>query len=209
VLTRTDRPDRPAPAASQRRVPIPRVQHPITRGSLHEASTRVQAILPSGLPLACRRPDGTDRSLGFPLSFGPRRPRADDARQGGDRPSSTDPKQRSTTSAEPPIQRVYSWCATSRRTSESDRAELAPVELDRAIASSPKQSRAPSCPNSWIPLIGVIRQPEQSESPAPPAGVPAARRSRSSGARRPRGERDRQARRRRRVPPRRCERAHG
>jgi hypothetical protein len=29
-----------------------------------------------------------------------------------------------------------------------------------------EQSRAPSCPNSWIPLIGVIRQPEQSESPA-------------------------------------------
>jgi len=42
------------------------------------------------IPLACSRPDGTSRRLGFPPGFAPRRPGADDARQGGDRPSSTD-----------------------------------------------------------------------------------------------------------------------
>jgi len=42
------------------------------------------------IPLACSRSDGTSRRLGFPPGFAPRRPGADDARQGGDRPSSTD-----------------------------------------------------------------------------------------------------------------------
>jgi hypothetical protein len=44
------------------------------------------------IPLACGRPDGTGRHLGFPPSFAPRRPGADNARRGGDRPSSTDLK---------------------------------------------------------------------------------------------------------------------
>ena len=65
------------------------LQHPIA-GLRYEASTRVQAIHPSGLPLARGRPDGTGRRFGFPPSFAPRRPGADDARRGGDRPSSTD-----------------------------------------------------------------------------------------------------------------------
>ena len=56
--------------------PFPRPQHPTWRGSHNEASTRVQAIHPSGLPLACRRPDGTSSRLGFPPSFAPRRPGA-------------------------------------------------------------------------------------------------------------------------------------
>ena len=62
---------------------------------LNEASTRVQAILPSGLPLACGRPDGTGRPRAFPRASNPADQEPDDARQGGDRPSSTDPKQRS------------------------------------------------------------------------------------------------------------------
>ena len=56
---------------------------------LDEASTRVQAIHPSGFPLACDRPDGTGRPWAYPSGFAPRRPGADDARRGGDRPSST------------------------------------------------------------------------------------------------------------------------
>jgi hypothetical protein len=36
----------------------------------------LEAIHPSGLPLARDRPDGTDRRFGFPLGFAPRRPRA-------------------------------------------------------------------------------------------------------------------------------------
>jgi len=43
---------------------------------LDEASTRVQAIHPSGLPLARHRPDGTSSGFGFPPSFEPRRPGA-------------------------------------------------------------------------------------------------------------------------------------
>ena len=49
---------------------------PSAEGPLDEASTRVQAIHPSGLPLARCRPDGTGDSFGFPPSFAPRRPRA-------------------------------------------------------------------------------------------------------------------------------------
>ena len=90
--SRTEWRAQPAPAASQRPVPSPRYQQPICEGALDEASTRVQAIHPSGLPLACDRPDGTGRHLGFPPSFAPRRPGADNARRGGDRPSSTDLK---------------------------------------------------------------------------------------------------------------------
>ena len=41
------------------------------RGSLYEASTRVHAIDPSGLPLACGRPDGTGRPWAFPRASHP------------------------------------------------------------------------------------------------------------------------------------------
>jgi len=58
VLIPTDRGSRPAPAAWQRPVPAPGIR-PINRVSLTEASTRVQAIHPSGLPLACGHPVGT------------------------------------------------------------------------------------------------------------------------------------------------------
>jgi hypothetical protein len=77
------------------------LQQPIHGTLLHEASTRVQAIHPTGLPLACG-PRMERAPSGFPPSFAPRRPKPDDARRGGDRPPSTDLKQRSKTSAEPP-----------------------------------------------------------------------------------------------------------
>ena len=69
------------------------LQHPICRGPLDEASTRVHGIHPSGLPLACGRPDGTSRRFGFPLML----PHPADQEptthvKGGDRPSSTDLK---------------------------------------------------------------------------------------------------------------------
>jgi hypothetical protein len=54
----------PAPASHLARLCITRHQ------------TRVHFIHPSGLPLACGRPDGTGRRLGFPPSFAPRRPGA-------------------------------------------------------------------------------------------------------------------------------------
>ncbi len=89
MLIPTGRRARPAPAASQRPVltsPPPAIRR---RGPLNEASTRVQTIQPSGPPLAWR-PRTEREPLGLPPSFAPRRPRADDARRGGDRPSSTD-----------------------------------------------------------------------------------------------------------------------
>jgi len=61
---------------------------------LHEASTRVQAIHPSGLPLARSSPGGTGAASAFPRASNPADEEPDDARRGGDRPSSTDPKQR-------------------------------------------------------------------------------------------------------------------
>jgi hypothetical protein len=88
----TDRPDRPAPAASQRPVPAPhRPASHHDEAVLHEASTRVQAIHPSGLPLTRRRPDGNGQPLRlFPGLRTPPDQEPDNARQSGDRPSSTD-----------------------------------------------------------------------------------------------------------------------
>jgi hypothetical protein len=86
---------RPAPAALPRLVLQPRSSIPSCGAPLYEASTRIHAIHPSGHSLACGRPDGTGRRLGFP----PRLPNPADQEptthvRGGDRPSSTDLKQR-------------------------------------------------------------------------------------------------------------------
>ena len=64
--SRTGRTAQPAPAALPRLVLQPRSNIPPCEAPLDEASTRVQAIHPSGLPLARGRPDGTGRRLGFP-----------------------------------------------------------------------------------------------------------------------------------------------
>jgi hypothetical protein len=95
VLLPVESSPQPAPAASQRPVLITPLQHSISRALPNEASTRVQAIHPSGLPLARSCPDGTG-ALGLsPELRTPAGKTPDDARQGGDRPSSTDLKQRS------------------------------------------------------------------------------------------------------------------
>ena len=82
---------------------------------LHEPSTRVQAIRPSGLPLA-----GSSwmeqEPLGFPPGFAPR-----DYSQrtpGRGRIIEHGPEICSTASAEPPTSRIYCVRATSRRTRE-------------------------------------------------------------------------------------------
>jgi hypothetical protein len=76
VLIPAGRTPRPASAAFSAASPCTWLQHPSREALLDEASTRVQAIRPSGLPLARGRPDGTGRRLGFPPSFAPRRPGA-------------------------------------------------------------------------------------------------------------------------------------
>jgi Transposase DDE domain group 1 len=62
---------------------------PSRGASLHEASTGVQAIHPSGHSPRLWPPGWNGPPLGFPPSSAPRRPGADNARRGGDRPSST------------------------------------------------------------------------------------------------------------------------
>ena len=72
----------------RRPVLAPRSDIPPRGALLHEASTRVHAIHPSGLPLACSRPGGTG-ALG--LSPELRTPPLPATHvEGGDRPSSTD-----------------------------------------------------------------------------------------------------------------------
>ena len=127
--SRTEGRTQPAPAAPRRPVLAPRSNIPSCGALLHEASTRVQAIHPSGLPLACGRPDGTGRHLGFP----PRLPHPAGQEptthaRGGDRPSSTDLEQRSTTSADPPILRVHSIAC--------DLASHRPTQASRWLRSS-------------------------------------------------------------------------
>ena len=74
VLAPTEATTGRAPAASQRPVPAPRSSTPPRGASHNEASTRVQAIHPSDLPLTCGRPDGSGQPLG--LSLGLRTPPA-------------------------------------------------------------------------------------------------------------------------------------
>jgi hypothetical protein len=71
------------------------LHHPIWRGLLYEASTRVQAIHPSGLPLACGPRMERTIASAFPRASHPADQEPDSARQGGDRPPSTDLEQRS------------------------------------------------------------------------------------------------------------------
>ena len=103
----------PAPEAH----PKARRRGSLRRGLFSEDRLRsLGAINPSGLPLACssrmeREP------LGFPLEL--RTPPLPAAHvEGGARPSSTNLEQRSMTSATPPILRVHSMRATSRRTTK-------------------------------------------------------------------------------------------
>jgi hypothetical protein len=107
----------PAPAALRRLVLQP-------RSNIHLAGLRftrhqrgfTQFTRPD-IPLACGRPDGTGRRLSFPLRLPhPADQESTTHAKGRDRPSSTDLEQRFTTSAEPPILRVHSLRATSRRT---------------------------------------------------------------------------------------------
>ena len=138
-----------------RRLPLPSGQslHPRHRRSVGGARlTRHQRgfkqFTRPAIPLACGRPDGTSRRLGFPPGFAPRRPGADDARQGGDRPSSTDLELH----AQHHISRfsnrvVHSQRATSCRTSSC--SSLSPAErwaVSRRVGSlllaAPSESEA-------------------------------------------------------------------
>jgi len=74
-------------AVPGRRLPLPSGQslHPATDPTsgapLYEASTRVHAIHPSGLPLTCGSPDGTGTPWAFPCA--PHPAVTSGARQGG------------------------------------------------------------------------------------------------------------------------------
>ena len=72
---------RSSPAASQRPVPAPRATASHRGATLHEASTEVHAIHPSGLPLACSPRMGREPS-GVSLCSAPRRYRQRTTGQG-------------------------------------------------------------------------------------------------------------------------------
>ena len=119
MLIPTGRRARPAPAASQRPVltsPPPAIHR---RGPLDEASTRVQAIQPSGLPLAWRPPTEQE-PLGLPPSFAPRRPRAGQRTSRWGQATEHEPGTTRSTSHQSILQScVHSLRATSRRTAWS------------------------------------------------------------------------------------------
>jgi hypothetical protein len=95
--------------------PCTPLRHPIGGASDNEASTEVHAIHPSGhSPRLWPRMER--RLWASSLSFGPRRPGANDARQGGDGPEHK-PETTLTTSAEPPI------CVSTRKRATSSRNE--------------------------------------------------------------------------------------
>jgi len=101
--------------------------------------------------------------LGFPPSFAPRRPGADDARRGGDRPSSTGLNYTlNITSVDPPIRVVHSQRATSRRTTTSscaasqscfstDSGLTRPLLFIRVRGSGARLDRAPA--DARIPCL--------------------------------------------------------
>jgi hypothetical protein len=94
MLTRSTPRLRPAPAAFSAASPYTPLQHPISGASDNEASTKVYAIHPSGLPLACGL-----RMERAPLGFSPelRTPPTKSRRRtsGWGRALSTSPGQRS------------------------------------------------------------------------------------------------------------------
>ena len=118
VPSRTEGRAQPAPAASRRPVLAPRSDIPPRGALLHEASTRVQRftrpVFPS--PLA---PGWNGRPWAFPRASHPAV--TGGARRGWGQAIEHGPETTLTTSAEPPILRVHSLRATSRRTVRSRR----------------------------------------------------------------------------------------
>ena len=179
VLFQADHDHRPAPGASQRRVPAPRHHLHHCAALLDEPSTRVQAILARpGLPLA--RDQRMDRRV---LRFSPglRTPRLLAAHAG----AGTDliehgPEICSTASAEPPTSRIYLMRATSCRTRErrslAEPRELAfraPVDRGSQRPSLAGTGAPPSTPR---PAQSPSREKASlTHSPPPSSPVAAAR----------------------------------
>lgn len=76
MLTRADRPDRPASAASQRRVPAPRTSVPPGGASASRGINEGSSNSPVRSSPRPQQPGWNERCFGFPPSFAPRRPRA-------------------------------------------------------------------------------------------------------------------------------------
>ena len=114
--SRTEARAQPAPAAPPRLVPKPRSGIPSSEASLHEASNEGSHRSPVRSSPRLWPPDGSGASWAFPRASHPAITRS--ARRGGDGSIEHGPETSSTASAEPPTSRVYSVCATSRRTRE-------------------------------------------------------------------------------------------
>ena len=155
MLTPTEATTGRAPAASQRPVPAPHSSTPPRGASLNEASTRVHAIHPSGLPLACGRPDGSGQPLGFSpgLRTPPARSWTTHAEVGtGHRARTWNYMLNSSSSISNPV--VHSLCATSGRTSpiqSSGPVTCRPSKRSSAfstvLAPSEPVDAPPECPS--------------------------------------------------------------
>jgi hypothetical protein len=148
VLTPTEATSGRAPAASQRPVPAPRRYFPSTGLLLNEANEGSHKVRPSGLPLACGRPDGAGRPWAPPgLRTPPTRSRTTHARVGtGHRARTWNYTLNSHSSISNPV--VHSLCATSGRTS--------PTRSPDARRRGSESGRAD--PGSRTPEIGRTRQ---------------------------------------------------
>ncbi len=135
VLSRLKSSPWPAPAASQRPVLAPRSNIPSNEVPLHEASTGVQAIHPSGLPLACSPPMERE-PLGSPPSFEPHRLITGDARRGGDRPRARARNYTlNITSVDPPIRVVHSYACDLVSHDDMRSSAVAPRPRTRSVRS--------------------------------------------------------------------------
>ena len=126
-------PPRPAPAASQRPVPKPRHTIPPCEAPLHEASIKGLRSSPGRASPRPRHRGGTGSASAFPRASHPAV--TGSARQGGDRPSSTDLELplNSHPSISNPV--VHSMRATSRRTARSGEASRLRSETCNAVGA--------------------------------------------------------------------------
>ena len=203
--SRTEPRAQPAPAASQRPVPLTPLQHPILRGcasrGINEGSSN-SPVRPFPSPATAQ--DGTGRRLGFPPSFAPRRPGADDARRGGDRPPSTDLE----LLVQHHIGLILQSCSSltacdlaSQRGKRARRPRASTPGLDAPGASqtteSSKQQSSSGAPDALAARIGheqprwrrPARYPANPRAGLDPAGCvrPATRQTRASRCRRAAG----------------------
>ena len=122
---RPSRPDRPASAASQRPVPVPRSGIPPGEASASRGINEGSSNSPVRSSPRPQPPGWNGRCFGFPPSFAPRRPRAGQRTSGWGQAIEHGPGNALRHQSNLQSSVVHSWCATSRRTGEAVASGLA------------------------------------------------------------------------------------